>query len=52
MPPYIGYTTEAEPKTIHILAFLNKKSVDNILKDSACFEKAVNAIWRKKNEMA
>ena len=47
LPPYIGYTTEAEPKTIKVLAFLKKKAVSNMLKDTTCFDKAVKAIWKK-----
>lgn len=49
LPPYIGYTTLSEPKTIHLLAFLKRKAVENMLKDTTCFDKAVTAIWKRKN---
>jgi len=49
MPPYIGYATSAEPKTIQVLAFIRRKAVEKMLKDSNCFYKAVKAIWKKKN---
>jgi len=49
LPPYIGYTTESKPKTINLLGFLKRKAVENMLKDTTCFDKAVEAMWKKKN---
>ncbi|MCK5615832.1 hypothetical protein KAR91_78940 [Candidatus Pacearchaeota archaeon] len=51
LPPYIGYTTPDDSKTIHLMAFIKQNAVNKMLQNSTCFVKAVEAIWARRKEI-